>query len=159
SDSGKLESRIIKTEKGPHEFVLYSSEDKEREAGEINEGDIVLTQLDIREIQLAKGAICAGVRTLMEIGEVEAAEIESVLIAGAFGSKIPVKCAKTIGLIPTLPEANIEHIGNAAGAGAAMAMVDKTNLQRFIVLSEKMEHIELATDDRFNKYFIDSLKF
>lgn len=135
------------------EFVLVWGKDSA--TGE----DIVLTQKDIRELQLAKGAIMAGIQILLRKMEVEPEEINRVLLAGAFGNFIKKESALGIGLLPPLPLGRIVAIGNAAGDGAKMALLSTEEKARAISLARRAIHIELSSDKDFQSAFVDSLSF
>ncbi len=94
--------------------------------------DILLTQQDVREIQLVKGAIYAGIATLLDkIGHTPE-ELDSLLIAGAFGTYITKEHALGIGLIPNIPIEKLIFLGNAAGAGAKMALISQQEYHRHL---------------------------
>jgi uncharacterized 2Fe-2S/4Fe-4S cluster protein (DUF4445 family) len=98
------------------EFVVAS----ESESG--NGRAVAVTQHDIRELQLAKGAIRAGIETLLQDAGITAADLDQVIIAGAFGTYIDVESAITIGMLPDIPLERVSQVGNAAGTGARLAL-------------------------------------
>ncbi len=150
--SDKLGRRLRETD-GGREFVLVWGSDSD--SGE----DIVLSQKDIRELQLAKGAIMAGARILLRDMGVSPQEIDRVMLAGAFGNYINRESAREIGLLPSLPIERIEAIGNAAGHGAKMALLSCEERVRADTLSRRAEHIELSVRAEFQKEFVESLSF
>ena len=115
------------------------------------ERDIVIGQDDIRAVQMAKGAIHAGVRLLM--AEVGVRSVDRVVLAGAFGSVIDPLSALTIGLFPNVAPDKIFAVGNAAGDGARMALLNRSMRQRAAVLAEKIETVELTTRPDFQREF------
>ncbi len=121
--------------------------------------EIWLTQEDIRQVQLAKGAIRAGI-TLMagELG-LEVADIEKVRLAGAFGSYLDPKSACRIGLLPEELLGRIEAVGNAAGSGAKMLACDKKLLAVTQQLAERIEFLELASLPAFPRTFAMAMNF
>ncbi len=135
------------------EFVLVAGSDSE--TGE----DIVLSQGDLRELQLAKGAIYAGLKILLKEAEVKEEDLDEVLLAGAFGNYVRKESALTIGLLPHLPPEKITAVGNAAGDGSRMALASKTIRERAFALPDKVEHLELSTRQDFQEIFVDALKF
>jgi uncharacterized 2Fe-2S/4Fe-4S cluster protein (DUF4445 family) len=143
----------LRTAGGQAEFVLVWGRDPADRA------DIVITQKDIREVQLAKGAIMAGIRVLMREMKVREEEIEQVLLAGAFGNYIGTASALGIGLLPSVPMEKIKAIGNAAGKGAQMVLLSVEERKRALVLAQRTRHIELSTDKGFQETFISSLSF
>ena len=120
---------------------------------------ILLTQQDIREVQLAKGAILAGIRTLLHELGISEDELDSVLLAGAFGNYIRRESALAIGLLPTVPVEKIIPIGNAAGAGASMALLSLPQRQRADRLSRMVRHVELSIHPVFQDLYIDAMQF
>ncbi len=121
-------------------------------------GPIVLTQRDVREIQLANSAIRASTEMLLEMVGLEPDGLDEVLIAGAFGNFINPASALRIGLLPEVPEGKIAGIGNAAGAGAILTLVSQRERDYARQVTERAEHIELfrSSDfqDRFAEYMI-----
>ena len=114
---------------------------------------ITLTQRDIREIQLAKAAIRAGIQLLLESQGCTEEEIGQIIIAGAFGTYIDVASAVTIGMLPSLPLDRFKQVGNAAGAGARMALLSKEKREEAKHLAAKTNYLELATAANFNRTF------
>ncbi|MCF0230089.1 MAG: DUF4445 domain-containing protein [Parasporobacterium sp.] len=122
-------------------------------------GDIYLSQKDIREVQLAKGAMAAGIELLAgELG-IEISDIKKVLIAGAFGNYMSPHSACVIGLIPEELEDRIELIGNAAGEGAVIATLNHDEFQRAQKIRDMAEFLELAASPDFQDTFVDHLMF
>lgn len=121
--------------------------------------DIVITQQDIREVQLAKGAILGGMMTLMKKLGLGEADIDRLLIAGAFGSYIKKKSAIRMGLLPNIKEEKVQSIGNGAGIGASMALLSVETKRRAELQAREIEHVELAKDADFQDFYIDSMLF
>ncbi len=121
--------------------------------------DIVITQQDINEIQLAKGAIAAGLETLMAATQTGPEQIRKLVVAGAFGSYLNLDSALAIGLLPRLPHARYVQVGNAAGVGAKMALLSLRERQRAIKLAARTGYIELTTFPEFNRRFALSMLF
>lgn len=148
-----LQKRVRKTEQGGGEFVLAWAQDTA--TGE----DIVLTQKDIRELQLAKGAMRAGAQVLMTEMGIDQDQLDRILLAGAFGNYIKKESALGIGLLPPISIDKIKAIGNAAGDGAKMALLSTVERTRASELAELAEHIELSTRKDFQEEFIEALSF
>jgi len=121
--------------------------------------DIVLTQHDITEIQLAKAAIHAGIAALLEITDTNAAEVEEMVVAGAFGSYMDLRNSVAIGLLPYLPHASYLQIGNAAGSGAKMALVSNTCRERARMIAQKVTKVELKKYENFNRLLARATRF
>jgi len=128
---------------GATEFVLVPA--GEREALR----DVVITRKDVNEIQLAKGAIRAGVDVLLEEAGLEEGQIERVVIAGAFGTYLDVGSALAVGMFPPLPRERFVQVGNAAGMGAKMVLVSRRCRARTEEIARRVEYIELTTHARF----------
>jgi len=118
-----------------------------------------LTQRDIRELQLAKGAVRAGIEILMKELELAPEDVRKVFLAGAFGNYIQPESALGIGLLPEFPRAQIIPVGNAAGAGARMALLSRASLERASALLEHVEYLELSARTDFQDEFISAMLF
>jgi len=143
---------LVRNVKGRNEFVLVK--EGEREGGRA----VTITQQDVREIQLAKGAIYTGIKLLLEARKRSEAEIEQVIIAGAFGTYIDVASAITIGMLPRLPLKRFRQVGNAAGTGARLALISRQKRAEAQAIARKIKYIELAADPGFMSTFVDAIK-
>ena len=121
--------------------------------------NVFLSQKDIREVQLAKGAIAAGIDLMADRLGIKIGEIKKVLIAGAFGNYMDPHSACAIGMIPPQLEDRIEMIGNAAGEGSKIATLNFAEYRRAQKITEKVEFLELATHPDFQDTFVDNLMF
>jgi uncharacterized 2Fe-2S/4Fe-4S cluster protein (DUF4445 family) len=145
--------------KGKREFVLVSEGEMTKWGGQAGRGGrpaITITQRDVRELQLAKGAINTGIQVLLEAMGHTAAEIEEVVIAGAFGSYIDVESAMTIGMLPTLPQSRFRQVGNAAGMGAKLALISRHQRAEAQRIAHRVQYLELTNAANFTKTFIDA---
>jgi len=123
-------------------------------AGKTGHGrPIMCTQSDIRELQLAKGAMAAGVKVLMEKLGIHTGDIREVLLAGAFGNYLNPHSACVIGLIPMELEEKIRMIGNAAGTGARLALLSSDEYRRAGDIAGAVEFVELGSYPKFNRIF------
>lgn len=120
---------------------------------------VYLTQKDIRQIQLAKGAIATGITMLLEEMGISLEHIEEVVIAGAFGYHINPGSIKAIGLIPKGFRGETVFVGNSSLEGARLALVNRDILQRMVELKNEMTVVELSTSESFQEYFIRELGF
>lgn len=116
---------------------------------------ILVTQADVRAIQLAKAALLAGTRLLMDHYGTE--QVDQIRLAGAFGAHIDPKYAMVLGMIPDCDLDAVSAAGNAAGAGAIMALLSKTARGEIESLVERVEKIETATEARFQEHFVAAL--
>lgn len=116
---------------------------------------IVVTQADVRNVQLAKAALYAGAKLLMNRAEVSA--VDQVVLAGAFGSYIDPKYAMTLGLIPDCELSRVTAVGNAAGDGARIALLNKFKRREAQEVSRRVTYIETAVDEDFQTEFVSAL--
>jgi len=123
----------------------------------LHEGDIriAITQNDVRAIQLAKAALYAGVRLLMDKLNVD--RVDRIRLAGAFGSHIDVKYAMILGLIPDCALENVTSAGNAAGSGAHIALVDANAREEIEREIRRIEKVETAVESRFQEHFVEAM--
>lgn len=120
---------------------------------------VFLTQKDVREVQMAKGAIAAGIQLMAKQMGIEICDIEQVYIAGAFGNYMRAESACRIGMLPGELLNRIVPVGNAAGDGAKIAVLNKKEWLRAQRLAEQTEFLELATLAEFQDYYVDALDF
>ncbi|UCC97280.1 MAG: DUF4445 domain-containing protein [Phycisphaerales bacterium] len=132
-----------------------------RLAPAVSVGDrpVILTQGDIRQMQLAKGAIRAGIRILLQKVGLEEGDIEHVLLAGAFGNYIRPASALRIGLLAAVPVERIRFVGNAAAAGAQIVLISRHCRRQAARLARSMKYVEIAHEPDFQTVFADSMFF
>jgi uncharacterized 2Fe-2S/4Fe-4S cluster protein (DUF4445 family) len=115
---------------------------------------ITITQHDVRELQLAKAAIRAGIQILLETAGLTEDDIQQVIIAGAFGTYIDVSSAINIGMLPSLPLNRFSQVGNAAGLGAKIALLSNSKRQQARDIASRVQYVELATRNSFRQTFL-----
>jgi uncharacterized 2Fe-2S/4Fe-4S cluster protein (DUF4445 family) len=120
---------------------------------------IIITQRDIRELQMAKGAIATGIKILAQQYGVAMGDISEVLLAGAFGNYLNPYSACIIGLIPAELEHKVKMIGNAAGAGAKLALLSAAQYRRASEIAKSVQFVELGTHAKFMRQFAESMYF
>lgn len=120
---------------------------------------IMITQNDITSLQLAKGAISAGIKILIEECEVNISDISEVLLAGAFGNYMDPHSACIIGLIPIELENKIRMVGNAAGTGSKLALLSRSEYIRSDEIASTIKYVELGAQKNFNKEFARGMQF
>ncbi|OQX97787.1 MAG: hypothetical protein B6I20_11945 [Bacteroidetes bacterium 4572_117] len=140
SQDGKIEE----------DFVVYQSE---------NNKPISISQQDIREVQLAKSAIMSGIIRLLSISGITTGDLSHVILAGGFGNYIDIKSAIKIGLLPDIDVGKYIQVGNTAGTGAMLALKSEKYITEMEELKDKMEYIELSTDDDFSMEFAMNMFF
>ena len=147
-DLASRTSRIIQNDR-TWSYVLHSPEN--------DESQILVTQNDIRQIQLAKAALYAGVKLLMD--HMGTDRVERIRLAGAFGSHINVQHAMVLGLIPDCVLGEVSSAGNAAGTGARIALLNSQSRDVIETLVKNIEKIETALEPKFQDYFVDAMAF
>ena len=118
---------------------------------------IAITQTDVRAIQLAKAALYAGVRLLMDQLGID--ELDEIRLAGAFGSQIDTTHAMVLGLIPDCDLAHVRSAGNAAGTGALIALLSGAARVEIEAVVRRVEKIETAVEPRFQQHFVEAMAF
>ncbi len=141
--AGKNSDRVIKDGR-TYSYVLQEGE-----------RPIRITQNDVRAIQLAKAALHAGTRLLIDRMGIE--KVDRIGLAGAFGSHIDVKYAMVLGLIPDCNLDNVGSVGNAAGTGARIALLNFPSRLEIGEILPKVEKIETAIEPKFQEYFIEAM--
>lgn len=120
---------------------------------------VALLPKDIRAVQLAKGAIAAGIRTLLELAAISPEKIGTLYLAGGFGSHLRVASAAAIGLIPRELENRGIVLGNAALSGASRMLLNRENMLEAKSLAQNATHVNLGGNSRFNQHFMDAMMF
>ncbi|MCI0514467.1 ASKHA domain-containing protein [candidate division KSB1 bacterium] len=120
---------------------------------------ILFTQRDIREVQLAKAAIFAGIQVLLKAFGVTIEAVDRILLAGAFGNYIRPHQARQIGLLPKVPDARIQFIGNAAIEGALRVLLSRYEREIIETVATETEYLELSTLADFHEYYMQAMFF
>jgi len=128
------------------------------EAGSI-EGDFILTQKDIRELQLAKSAVRAGIEILLLEHELEYNQVDKIYLAGGFGHSINLESAFILGILPKEWRGKVEAIGNSSLAGCIRVLIDPDSLSEIVTLTENAREINLSAHPKFNEMFMDYMLF
>jgi uncharacterized 2Fe-2S/4Fe-4S cluster protein (DUF4445 family) len=115
--------------------------------------DITISRADVSEIQLAKGAMRAGMRILLNEAGLTEADVEGIVVAGAFGTYIDVGSAVTIGMFPPLPLDRFQQVGNAAGMGARLALLSASQRAKTLEIARRAEYVELTNEQNFSTEF------
>jgi len=121
--------------------------------------DVVVTRKDVNEIQLAKGAIRAGIEVLLAEAGIPAEAVEEVIVAGAFGTYLDIESAVRVGMFPSLPLDRFRQVGNAAGTGARQMLVSAARRQEAEAIARRVEYVELTVHPAFRRCFVDALSF
>jgi len=147
----KLKPNVVAGDKGS-DFLLARDQGNGRE-------DIVLTQGDLRQLQLAKGAIHAGWSILLKEAGISVSDLKVVVLAGAFGNYIKKKSALRLGLLPDVPEEMVRSVGNAARIGAKIALVNKQEMLRADRIAREVEYVPLSGRPDFQMEFMEAMVF
>ncbi len=149
----KVESpRLIKNEKGkPEKYVLAWADETSIEQ------DITVNQADVRAFQLAKGALYTGAKIMM--GKLGIDKLDRVALAGAFGSHINPHSAAVVGMFPDCEPDKVGAVGNAAGDGARMALINTDVREEADIVAREVEYIELTLERNFQRDFMEAMQF
>jgi uncharacterized 2Fe-2S/4Fe-4S cluster protein (DUF4445 family) len=142
--------RLRISSQGP-EFVVARKDETS------NGKDITITQPDIRNVQLAKAALYTGAKLMMKKLGIE--KLDKVILAGAFGTYINTEAAMILGMFPDCDLRNVYAVGNAAGDGARIALLNRDKRAEADEIARKVEYVELTIEKDFQKEFIDALSF
>ncbi len=148
----KLAERVVMRGEERQVIVLRPGEAGAR-------AEIVLSQDDVRQVQLAKGAIASGVVMLQHVAGVPDARVAELMLAGGFGNYVSIASALRIGLIPPLPVERIRYVGNAAALGAQLCLVSETERRRAESVAARIEHVSLAAHPDFERIFVEAMNF
>jgi len=141
----------VRRAEGGWQFILAGESETSR--------GVTLVQRDIRELQLAKAAIRAGVDILMDELRIDISQVEEIFLAGAFGNYIDPGNAEIIGLLPPYPLERIRPVGNAAGEGAKMVLLSREAREEARRIARQVQFIELASRFDFQERFVEALAF
>jgi uncharacterized 2Fe-2S/4Fe-4S cluster protein (DUF4445 family) len=150
--SPPLRDRVV-TNGDERRFILA----RPGEAGAAQE--IILTQNDIRQVQLCKAAIAAGIQILQRIAGISDEQVAELMLAGGFGNYISIRSSLRIGLIPPLPVEKVRYVGNAASLGAQLCLVSETERRLAESIARRIEHVSLAAHPDFQEIFVESMNF
>lgn len=131
------------------EFILYDD----------NKNKLLITQGDIRQVQLAKGAILSGFYALLKKANIEMKDLKKVMIAGQFGAHVSVDSLVGTGILPMEVKEKIVYVGNSSKTGAYMALMSKEAKKDMELLSKNMEYMELGASEGYERLFSSCLKF
>ncbi|MBM4434975.1 MAG: DUF4445 domain-containing protein, partial [Chloroflexi bacterium] len=148
----KLRDRVIM--RGEERTIVVA---RAGEAGAPRE--LVLTQDDVRQVQLAKGAIGSGIAMLQRVAGAAPEAVAELMLAGGFGNYVSIASAQRIGLIPVLPRGTVRYVGNAASLGAQLCLLSESERALAERVAERVEHVSLATHPDFEEVFVDAMNF
>jgi len=120
---------------------------------------VYITAADVRQLQLAKAAIAAGIQTLLEEAGLEEKDVSRLILAGGFGNYIRKESACAIGLLPPSMEQRILGVGNSAGQGAAAVLLSEAARTALTEVTAKCRYLELSGHKGFNDNYIECMMF
>jgi len=148
--SGLDTPRLRLTDDGPVFVIAWPHETASHQ-------EIVICQRDVRAVQLAKGAIYAAARLMMQ--QLNVTQLDKVILAGAFGSFIDKKSAATLGMFPDCDLENVQAVGNAAGDGARIALLNTDKREEANRMAREVAYLELTTSPDFQNEFVNAMHF
>ena len=146
-----IPSPRFRTNEGRSEFVIVWKQETSIEK------DISITQQDVRNVQLAKAALYTGAKLMMRRLGIK--KVDKVILAGAFGSYIDPEKAMIIGMFPDCDPKQVYAVGNAAGDGARIALLNTDKRREADEIARKVEYVELTIEKEFQKEFLDAMYF
>ncbi len=154
----KKTGAFVPLDKAPQPPILRLNGTK-REAVLCEKPELIVTQDDLRQVQLAKGAILSGFRVLLKEAGISMEQLDSVIIAGQFGAHLPVDSLIGIGLLPEQLRNKLSYVGNSSRTGAEMALLSAEKRREMEELATKIDYIELAQTADYERIFAESLSF
>ncbi len=153
--AGRLQRKAApeRVRRGEHQLAFRVVDAPDTSIGQ----DILITQEDIGQLQLAKSAIHTGIDLLLDTLHKDASEIRALYLAGAFGSYLAPESARAVGMLPDIPLDRVQFVGNTAGSGARLALVSVREREAMRTLARRIRHMPLAGDPRFPREFASSL--
>ena len=150
---------LLPPEEAPPGYEKWLSEDENGNGCFHLSPSVFLSAADVRQLQLAKAAVAAGIQVLLEEAGLTAGEIDRVYLAGGFGAHLDPEAAAAIGMLPEELAGKTLVVGNSALAGAAMALLDRESREAIDEIQRKCKYIELSGDGRFNRAFPQHMMF
>jgi uncharacterized 2Fe-2S/4Fe-4S cluster protein (DUF4445 family) len=120
---------------------------------------VTLTQKDVRQVQLAKGAIRAGIELLLDGAAISSAQLDRILIAGSFGYHLSEESLLILGLLPPEAAGKISFLGNTSRSGGEMLLLNQTLRDELAGIVSRVKSVELAADPAFERVFVEAMKF
>ncbi len=158
----KKNGAFIKKEKiavDDYRYSIVRLNGKKREFLMCENPELVITQGDVRQVQLAKGAILSGFLALLNKAEIRMEELDKVMIAGQFGAHLPADSLTGTGILPKAVEDKIVYVGNSSKTGAYMTLMSENVKKEIEGLANRMEYMELAETENYERLFSESMIF
>ena len=148
-----------KLEEADYRYPMIRLNGTKREFILHTEPELLVTQGDVRQVQLAKGAILSGFLALLNKAGIKMEELDKVMIAGQFGAHLPVDSLIGTGILPEAVREKLEYVGNSSKTGAYMTLLSKRVKQEIEELAGRMEYMELAETENYERIFTESMIF
>jgi len=155
-DDGDWRRQVLRVEEMKADTVRGA---KKREAVLCQEPEIVVTQEDVRQVQLAKGAILSGFAALLKKAGISMADLDKVLIAGQFGAHLPAESLVGVGILPEQVKGKLVYVGNSSKTGAYMALMSQRVRKEMEQLAENIRYFELAETSDYERVFAEAMRF
>jgi uncharacterized 2Fe-2S/4Fe-4S cluster protein (DUF4445 family) len=146
-----LQNKRIRVVEGEPQYILAFKE----ESG--NGKDIVVSESDVKNLIRSKGAVYAGIRSMLDMVQLSEEDIETVIIAGGFGNYLHINDAIEIGLLPDIPREKYKFVGNSSLKGAHLALISQEAFAQATPLAEKMTYLELSVGNSFFDQYVSAL--
>jgi uncharacterized 2Fe-2S/4Fe-4S cluster protein (DUF4445 family) len=154
----RADGSLVEREELPPERRGLAAEEDGAGAVRLSE-KILVTQKDIRQVQLAKGALLAGILALLDRAGLDARELDKVLVAGRFGEHLPADSLTECGILPAGLGGKIEYLGNSSKAGARAALMSRGGRADMEALARGIEYLDLGSLPEYGDLFIRCLDF
>lgn len=151
--------RLLPPDEAPDEALPYLMEDEEEQVSFRLTDTVAITEGDVRQLQLAKAAIAAGIQTLLSEAGLNEDDVDTLYLAGGFGNYIRKESAAAIGLLPPSMVERIVSVGNTAGQGAAAVLLSDTARKELDELPQNCRYLELSGHKGFNDFYIECMMF
>ena len=148
-----------KLEETDYRYSMIRMNGTKREFILKEEPELLITQGDVRQVQLAKGAILSGFTALCKKAGIQMEELDKVMIAGQFGAHLPADSLTGTGILPKVVEDKLVYVGNSSKTGAYMTLMSEKIKREMEELAEKMEYMELAETENYERIFTECMIF
>ena len=151
--------RLLPPDEAPEDFERWLSEDENGNGVFHLTDSVYLSAADVRQLQLAKAAVAAGIAVLTETAGISADQIDRLYLAGGFGVHLDPYSAAAIGMLPDCLKDRTVSLGNSALAGAAMALLSGEKRKQLLKIKEKCQYLELSGNPAFNRLYPEHMMF
>lgn len=150
---------LLPPEEAPEGFEAWLDEDEDGNGCFWLTEDVCFTAADVRQLQLAKAAVAAGISVLMQEAHLTFDDIDTLVLAGGFGSHMSAESAVTIGMLPEALMGRIVCVGNSSLTGASMALLNGARCEELLEIQKQCRYLELSGNSAFNELFPEHMTF